>query len=190
VTGLGAGLYYILITDANNCQLIETVTITDVNDITFNITAIFEGFYDGAGGMVPALLNAGVGTSLTETDTVLVELRDALSPTTVVASATAVISTAGEAQLTFPGSVGGNSYYIAVFHRNAVQTWSALPVAMVNNGSYDFTTASSQAYFDNMVEVSSGVWAFFGGDVSPQDEVVDILDQGNVDNDSFNFVGG
>jgi hypothetical protein len=189
-TGLSAGLYYVLITDANNCQLIETITVTEITDINFNITAIFEGFHDGVGGMVPALLNTGIGTSLTEVDTIRVELRDAISPTTVVASANAVINTSGLAQVSFPGAVTGNSYYIAVFHRNAVQTWSALPVTMTNNGSYDFTSSSSHAYFDNMIEVTTGVWAFFSGDVDPQDEVVDILDQGAIDNDSFNFVGG
>ncbi|MFN9291116.1 MAG: hypothetical protein ACK6EB_23845, partial [Planctomyces sp.] len=78
----------------------------------------------------------------------------------------------------------GSSQYIVVTHRNAIQTWSALPVSINGNTTYDFTTSSSQAYGDNMFDLSTGIFAFFSGDVSPPDGVVDILDQGNIYNDS------
>jgi hypothetical protein len=120
---------------------------------TLNVKLIIEGYYDGVGGMTPALLNAGVGLSSTEVDTIVVELRDALSPTTMVHSATVVINTNDSAMVTLPGSVVGNSYYIAVFHRNAVQTWSDLPVSFSSVTNYDFTTAASQAHGSNMIEV-------------------------------------
>ena len=157
---------------------------------TLNLKLIIEGYYNGAGGMQPVLLNAGVGLSSTEVDSIVVELRDALSPATIVQSATVVINTNDSAMITLPGSVIGNSYYIAVFHRNAVQTWSDLPVTFSGVTNYDFTTAASQANGSNMIEVTPGVFAFYSGDIAPQDEVVDITDQGYVGNDIQNFAFG
>ena len=190
-TGLPAALYYGVVTDNNGCQYADTfrIELNAVTNATVNITAFIEGYYNGAGGLVPALLNSGVGASATECDTIYVELRDQISPTTVLASGTAVLSTSGQASFTFPGSVIGQNGYIAVFHRNAVQTWSDI-ITFSATTNYDFTTAATQAYNGNQREVAPGVWAFYSGDLSPQDEFIDILDQGVIDNDIFNFAGG
>ncbi|MBL7923401.1 MAG: SprB repeat-containing protein, partial [Bacteroidia bacterium] len=193
VGGLAGGTYYYcLVTDTNGCQFNDTIgVITNViTNATLNLTALLEGYHNGTGGMVPALLNSGVGVSATETDTIRVELRDALSPVTVIGSGTAVISTGGQASFSFPSSVIGNSYYIAVFHRNAVQTWSALPVTFSASTSYDFSSGAGQAYGSNMIAVLPGVYAFYSGDLAPQDEFIDILDQAVIDNDIFNFASG
>jgi hypothetical protein len=109
----------------------DSIRVDVASNATLNVKLIIEGYYDGLGGMTPALLNAGVGLSSTEVDTIVVELRDALSPSTMVHSATVVVNTNDSAMVTLPGSVIGNSYYIAVFHRNAVQTWSDLPVIIL-----------------------------------------------------------
>ena len=193
--GLAAGLYYGLVTDANACDnsatvLDDSIRVDVITNATLKLKLIIEGYYNGAGGMQPALLNAGVGLSSTEVDTIVVELRDALSPATIVHSATVVINTNDSAMITLPGSVIGNSYYIAVFHRNAVQTWSDLPVTFSGVTNYDFTTAATQANGSNMIEVTPGVFAFYSGDIAPQDEVVDITDQGYVGNDIQNFAFG
>jgi hypothetical protein len=118
LTGLGAGLYYGLVTDTNSCDNSATVggdsiRVDVASNATLNVKLIIEGYYDGLGGMTPALLNAGVGLSSTEVDTIVVELRDALSPSTMVHSATVVVNTNDSAMVTLPGSVIGNSYYIA-----------------------------------------------------------------------------
>ena len=192
--GLAGGLYYGLVTDANACDnsatvLDDSIRVDVITSATFNVTALFEGFYDGVSGLVPALLNSGVGLSATECDTIYVELRDQLSPTTVLASGTAVMNTNGQASFTFPGSVIGQNGYIAIFHRNAVQTWSDV-VTFSGVTNYNFTTAATQAFGSNQVQVAPGVWAMYSGDLSPQDEFIDILDQGVIDNDIFNFAGG
>jgi hypothetical protein len=150
---------------------------------------LIEGMYDGAGGLVPALLNSGVGVSSTECDTILVEIRDQVSPTSVLASGTAVLGTNGQASFTFPAAINGATGYIAVFHRNAVQTWSDL-VTFSATTNYNFTTAGTQAFSGNQKEVTPGVWAFYSGDITPQDELIDVTDQGLIDNDIFNFVSG
>jgi Ig-like domain CHU_C associated/GEVED domain/SprB repeat len=188
-TGLTADTYTCLVTDTNGCQGFDIVTVSTNTNATLNLTMLIEGMYDGAGGLVPALLNSGVGLSTTECDTILVEIRDQVSPTTVLASGTAVLGTNGQASFTFPAAINGATGYIAIFHRNAVQTWSDL-VTFSATTNYNFTTAGTQAYAGNQKEVTPGVWAFYSGDITPQDELIDVTDQGLIDNDIFNFVSG
>ena len=187
--GASTGIIELINTSCDTAFSSSPFVITITSSI-LNVKLIIEGYYDGLGGMQPALLNAGVGLSSTEVDTIVIELRDALSPTTIVQSATVVINTNDSAMITLPGSVIGNSYYIAVFHRNAVQTWSDLPVTFSGVTNYDFTTAATQAHGSNMIQVAPGVFALYSGDIAPQDEVVDITDQGYVGNDIQNFAFG
>ncbi len=105
-----------------------------------------------------------------------------------MASGTAVLNTSGQASFTFPGSVIGENGYIAVFHRNAVQTWSDL-MTFSSVTNYNFTTAATQAYGSNMILVAPGLYAFYSGDVN-QDGTIDIFDQIELDNDIFNFNSG
>jgi hypothetical protein len=48
---------------------------------------------------------------------------------------------------------------------------------------------TNNAYGDNQKEVEPGVFAIYSGDVN-QDGVIDVLDQGMLDNDMFNFAFG
>jgi|GEM_PF-7073367 len=190
---LAAGLYYGLATDVNGCNSIatildDTIRVELITDANFTITALIEGFFDGVNGMVPVLATNGISIDPLECDTIRVELRDQLTPTTVVASGTAVIKTNGQAMFTFPGSVIGQNGYIAVFHRNAVQTWSNL-ITFSANTLYDFTINASDAFGSNQSLLSNGKYGFYSGDVN-QDESLDIVDQGAVDNAIFNFDSG
>ena len=191
IGGLAAGFYQVFVQDANLCQLIDTVEVTlGGGNVNLNLKMYFQGMWDGVGN-TSALFNALVGVDPTECDTIYVELRDQTSPTTVLASGSAILGTNGQASFTFPGSVNGANGYIAVFHRNAVQTWSDI-VTFTSTMNYDFTTAATQAYSSNLVETStgSGIWAIYSGDIAPQDEVVDFIDQIILDNDVFNFAFG
>jgi hypothetical protein len=134
--------------------------------------------------MRPVLSNQLVSSDPNEVDTVTVQLRDQFDPSIIAATGKAVININGQATYTFPGTVVGNNYYVAVFHRNTLQTWSASPITFSSTTSYDFTTAATQAYLDNMIEVTPGVWAFYTGDVN-QDEFFGVDDVGIVDNDNL-----
>ena len=138
--------------------------------------------------MQPVLNNQSVANSLaTETDSITVELHN---PTTfaLVNSKIAVLLTNGMVSATFTQPVG--SYYIAIKHRNTIQTWSADPVGCTfNTALYDFTMGENRAYGNNQVEVEPGVWAFFTGDLN-QDDFIDGNDFPDFDNDSFNGVVG
>jgi len=151
-----------------------------------NLTMFIEGYYIGASTMSPVKANQGIGTSTTIVDDILVELRH---PTTyaLVTSTQAILLTNGTAACTFSTAPNG-SFYVVVKHRNAVQTWSANPVAIGATSSYNFTTAANKAFGDNMKEVESGVWAFYTGDIN-QDGLVDPIDYSiwEADNNNFEF---
>lgn len=155
-----------------------------------NLQLLIEGYHNGSGGMVPVLLNSGAGTNPLQSDSILVTLRNASGPYGVAATSSTVVSTSGLATCLFPSFVLGNSYYIAVSSRNCVETWSANPVLFTTSTSYNFISSPAQAYGANMKQILPGIFAFYSGDLHPQDQVVDIVDQGVLDNDIFNFSGG
>ena len=148
-----------------------------------------QGYYIGSGAMNSVLMNQGISVDANEMDTVTVQLRDQFDPSVVVATTVAVMATDGTASFSVPGSVIGGNYYIAVFHRNTVQTWSALPVTFAATTSYDFTTSASQAFGDNQVEIEPGIFAMYTGDVN-QDGTDDGTDYLLIDTDIQNFGAG
>lgn len=143
--------------------------------ISVNIAAGIEGFWNGSSQVV---------------DTVTLQLRNSVSPYGSVASKKAVLTSGiGYGSFDFSG-VSAGSYYIAVKHRNSIETWSSAPVAVVQGGNYDysFTNSASQSYGSNAV-LKLGRYCFYSGDVN-QDGAVDATDYSQIDNDAFNFVSG
>ena len=187
VTALAVGTTDITYT-VNGCvstsSAFATLTVNNCASIV-NLKMFLEGYYLGGGQMEPVLLNQGVGSDPANTDSITVELHASTAPYALIASATGILKTNGTASITFPSLNG--SYFIAVRHRNTIQTWSANPVAVGESpADYDFTTAANKAYGDNMKQVS-GVWVFFTGDIN-QDEFIDVNDFPEFDQDSYNGV--
>jgi len=141
------------------------------------------------GEMQSVLLNQGVSYDPTIADSIEVVLYEATAPYSIVASDSAVLHTNGTAHCVFP-ALNGN-YYIGIRHRNALFTWSAQPVSISSStvASYDFTNAANKAYGDNQIEVETGIFAIFSGDLNA-DENVDLFDVLQVENDITNFVYG
>jgi hypothetical protein len=136
----------------------------------------------GGGNMQTTLLNQGIGGSLTVTDDVSVELHDANFPYGMVYAVNTTIATDGYITCVFPAGAIGQSYYVVVKHRNTIVTWSALPVLMTSNTNYDFTTSATQAYGGNQINLGSGIYGFYSGDID-QDETIDALDYLYLDAD-------
>jgi len=77
-----------------------------------------------------------------------------------------------------------------VHHRNALETWSSVPVlfsALTVN--YDFTTALSKAFGNNLADLGDGNFALWSGDISHayfgvgyQDEVIESQDYVDMEN--------
>jgi hypothetical protein len=173
-----------------NCETARVPVIAKVGCSSIvNLKLNIQGYYDAdAHAMRPVMANQGVGSSTTDVDDVTVELRDS-STSSLVASVTARLHTDGTATATF-GTAPSGSFYIVVKHRNAVQTWSATAQTVgATPLTYDFTTAANKAYGDNMVELESGVYGFYSGDLN-QDESVDILDSPSLYDDNDNFAFG
>ena len=187
VTALSTGTTDIVYTVNSGCgspaSNFKTLTVTSCAAIV-NLKLYLQGYYIGSGQMQPVKLNQGAGASATETDDITVQLHNTTAPYATVATATGILNTDGTVSLNF-GAISG-SYYIAVLHRNTIQTWSAGPVTVP--GTYDFTTAASKAFADNMIQMGT-VWALYTGDLN-QDEFVDVSDYPDFDNDNLGGVGG
>lgn len=190
VTALAAGTTDITYT-LSGCLLpvssSKTLTVINCTN-TVNLKLYLKGYYIGGGLMQPVLSNQGIGASTTNTDNITVELHNSTAPYAIVATTTGMLKTDGTCTVSFPSSFSG-SYYLAIKHRNTIQTWSATAVPMAPTVSYDFSTAANKAYGDNMTDLGDGRWAFFTGDIN-QDENIDLLDYPSLDFDINNFSSG
>ncbi len=160
-----------------------------VYKVTFNLKAYLQGYYSGSGVMKPVLANQGQVNGSTDADTVTIELHLPNPPYTIAHSYTGILKTNGTITCSFLNANEGLQYFVVIRHRNSVETWSLNPITLTSNATYDFTTAASKAYGDNQVQVESGIWAIYSGDIN-QDENVDLLDASILENDINQFQFG
>ncbi len=142
---------------------------------TLNLKALIEGFWNSP-------TNIG--------DTLTVQLRSSVSPYNVIDVARGKNDASGNLSVIL-GAQNNRAYYIVVKHRNGLETWSvsgATTTWTSNTLSYDFTTSAAKAFGGNLT-LKGGKYTIYSGDVN-QDGTIDITDQGLIDNDAFNFVGG
>jgi hypothetical protein len=160
--------------------------------ITLDLKLNIEGYYRTlTSNMDSVQLNQGSSPNPTYVGLVDVDLHYATAPFAfVTTSSQGILHTDGSVSVTFPGIYAGSNYYISVRHRNAIETCSALPIILnIGTNNYDFTIAASQAYDSNQVEVNSGVFAFYSGDID-QDEIVSLSDYSYWESDFLAFSYG
>jgi hypothetical protein len=169
--------YFIVAQDIHNNK--SPVAVTESPNMTLNLTIFVEGFYSA-------------GSNSQVSDTITVELRNASTPFAVADVAKAVMSASGSAMLKFVTAANGN-FYIAVKHRNSIETWSASTITLSRTtpANYDMSSSSAQAFGSNMIQVDTSPlrFAVYGGDVN-RDGTVDATDVSMIDNDAANFVSG
>jgi endonuclease/exonuclease/phosphatase family metal-dependent hydrolase len=142
---------------------------TEYVEIT-SFTALLEGFYNG---------------SIMKPDTITVELRNAAAPFSLIDQAKIYLNSNGQGSGKFYNAQNGIPYYIVVKHRNALETWSALPQTFTASAlTFDFTTGSNKAYGNNLKLVGTK-WCINGGDVN-QDGFVTATDLNLVFTDNVN----
>ncbi len=183
------GIYTVTLNTAAGCDSVATLSLT-INSCAsiLNLKAFLQGYYLSGSTMQPVLYNQGVSSDMTLTDTVEVLVYDASAPHTQVASQNVVLLTDGTVTCSLPPLTG--LYYIGIRSRNTLLTWSANPVLLgTTPATYDFTTASSQAYGDNMLEQEPGVWVCYTGDFN-YDENIDLSDLSLLEEDVANFQYG
>jgi hypothetical protein len=159
--------------------------------ISLHLTCFIQGYYLWNGEMQPALYNQGVSNDPYLTDTVEIQILESTPPYQVVQSTQALLHTNGSMTCKLNPSLFGHAYYIALQHRNAIETWSAAPVQMTGNTAYNFSTAASQAFGDNQADVSGNgtLFALYTGD-NIKDGNVDLYDLNAIDFDIINFAYG
>jgi len=142
---------------------------------TLNLKLFLESYYTGNGLMTPTLFNQGQSLNANITDHITVELRSSTSPNTVEKTSIVPLATNGTTTCVFSPALSG-SYYIVIKHRNNIETWSSTPIAIGSTPIlYDFTTGASLAYGNNQVEVDTGVWALYSGEIN-SDGNIDLID--------------
>jgi Leucine-rich repeat (LRR) protein len=174
----------------NATQSMSGVNIGDFcsPDSRINLSVIIQGNYSIAShAMQPVKYNQGMSSNQNYSDDIIVELRNTNG--TLKAATTAQLQTNGSALVKFTSAPSG-SYYIVVKHRNSIETWSSNPVTIGSTPlAYNFTNTSSKAYGNNMIQVESGVFAIYSGDLN-QDQVIDNSDATNLINDIENSAFG
>jgi len=107
-----------------------TVTPCIAVDDTLLVKFYIQGYYIGGNTMPSTLFDAGFSANNTDCDSVTVLLYSALDVSLPAYSFSGIVQTNGLLTCIFPDAATGNDYYIAVLHRNAMETWSAVPVTM------------------------------------------------------------
>jgi len=139
-----------------------SISITNCT-FTYNVKLFIQGYYVGS-GVMRAAVNPGLYPTLC--DSVKIELHNAAAPYSLVDYNLSTINVNGNGQFLFPTTAIGQSFYLVVKHRNALETWSANPVSITSGGTYDFSTGANKAYESNQVLVGPGVYAIYSGDIS------------------------
>ncbi len=158
-----------------NKLYLDNISVSGVYSSNVNLKLFIEGYYDTSiHAMTTVKANQGVGASTTDVEDLIVELHDA-STYTLITTAIGTLQKNGTLAVSFSSAPVG-SFYVVVRGANSVTTWSASPqIVGAMQLNYDFTTVSTKAYGNNMVEVESGVWAIYSGELS-SDDIIDLQD--------------
>ncbi|MBL7764997.1 MAG: hypothetical protein JNJ58_02810 [Chitinophagaceae bacterium] len=178
----GPGLHTITYTLAGYCSPATFIVEVLPGNVTLNLTAFIQGYYrDYNDLMTEVLFNQGVEPNLTlNCDSVLVTLHDPVTLAPVY-SFSGILLVDGSCVCSFPTAANGNSYYISLKNRSAVETWSAMPVLMSSLTNYNFSTSATQAYGGNQIQIDSSPirWGIYSGDIDQS---------GGIDGDDFNIM--
>lgn len=167
----------------NNLYLDSICKVNNSPPVAATVTLAQQGYYET------------VTNNLNKRDTVRFYLRNINAPYTIVDSGKTIIDSISlSGTVTFANALTG-TYYLVVKSRNTIETWSKSGGESYTRGGafiYDFTTASSKAFGNNMIQIDASPSVRFGlysGDVN-QDGTIDASDVSEADNDSFNSLSG
>ncbi len=172
-----------------NKLYLDNIAVSGVYSSNVSLKLFIEGYYDtSVHAMKTVKANQGVGISTTDVENLIVELHDA-STYALVTSAIGTLQKNGALAVSFSSAPVG-SFYVVVRGNNVLNTWSANPQIVGSSLlNYDFTTAASKAYGNNMIQIEPGIWAFYSGDIN-HDANIDTSDYILWEVDYNNFSSG
>ncbi len=147
--------------------------------LNLNLTAFIEGFYNS------------VSNSMIS-DTARVYLKNNLSPYNTIDSAKGILNSSGIGSFLFSNAVNGVNYYLAVKHRNSIETWSKTTVVFSGGSStYDFSNDANKAYGDNQKQIDTSPIRFsiYNGNFD-QNSFINLADVLGVYNAASSFLTG
>lgn len=119
----------------DNCN-----AVPDENcSLTLNLKLYMEGLHNVQSFMNPVLFNSSLNPYDAVSDSITVEFHEVQVPYNNVYFNTVLLYNNGLASVTYPLSMVGGNYYIAIRNRNSVEIWSKLPITLGTNTSIDFT---------------------------------------------------
>ena len=154
-----------------------------------------EGYYQSPGRNKTVLYDLGRTTNNNYSDSVQLNLwsPSSLTKDTPDFRRKVILMSDGSASADFPGITQGNYYYIAVKHRNSLETWSRYPVLIDLNTFYDFTGSLNAAYGNGLnpplESMGGGKYALYSGDVN-QDGRINNADYIIMENDVLSVLFG
>ena len=154
---------------------------------------LLQGYFNGS-NMTAALYQTGNSIFPDDCDTIEVTLVD---PVTMSESEEqkAVLKTNGICNVYFLDVSIGRPYYLKIIHRSSLETWSSVPIMLQATNQYTFIDSASSAYGNNLVELSSGIWGLWSGDISGnvpgiQDGIIDENDILHWESEVLNYKAG
>ncbi len=199
--GMGPQTFTITVTNGFGCQATASVVVNIdpcASGVSVDLKLFLEGYIISSGPtmMYSTLYDLEQGGMLTgpysadATDTIQVNLWTAASVTLGNPdpdySEKVILHNTGLASVNFATAPAGN-YYIAVKHKNSIETWSSIEVALASTAIfYDFSDLITRAFDDGVnppMQNVGGTFAFYSGDVN-QDGTVDGSDMNDVYNDN------
>ncbi len=172
-----AGTYITSLHSVAGCDSIITTNLSYAGSgctLMLHLKVYIEGYYSGS-GIMRACTNP-INYPLV-CDTLTIELRNGATPFSLISTARKTIDIYGNGDFEFSSGSSGQLYYLVVKHRNALETWSKVPVQFTNSTlTYNFTDSNTKAFGNNMKSFSDGSFALYSGDVDMN---------GLINNDDF-----
>lgn len=193
-SNLGIGAHRIILRardSIGNWSLFDTANVVINPPVMTNLELklFIEGYYIGNETMGSVLMNQGLSNPSSQADSVIIELHNHAFPFNIEHTTIAILDTDGHLNCNFPLNVAQDSFYIAIRHRNAIETWTANPVTFSFFTNYDFSDNASKAFASNQKLLETNVFGIYSGDIN-QDGNIDIFDYLQLDPDMQNFEFG
>ncbi len=128
------GTYAVQVSDGTACVATFNSPLITVNSCTtlLNLKVFIQALYKDNDMMNAVLFDLGMSNDPTACDSITVEFHDAVSYATIAASVKTLLHTNGTASVFGPASLVNHLYYVAIRHRNSVETWSKIPVLITS----------------------------------------------------------